>query len=72
MILYGIGMLPLTLKLKVAVPTALQPWYTDNAVAGGSFEDITKVFNLLITTGLARRYFPKSTKSILVVKPVMV
>ena len=58
MILYGIDMLPFTLQLKVAVPTALQPWYADNTAAGGNFEDIIRVFNLLQTTGLARGYFP--------------
>ena len=72
MILYGIGMLPLTLQLKAAVPTCLQPWYADNAAVGGSFDDVKKVFSLLLTTGPTRGYFPEPTKSILVVKPVMV
>ena len=35
-ILYGISILPLILKLKVAVSTCVQPWYEDNAAAGGS------------------------------------
>ena len=34
MILYGIGMMSLTLQLKVVVPTYLQLWYADNAEAG--------------------------------------
>ena len=70
MILYGIGMLPLTLQLKAAVPAALQPWYAD--AAGGDFYEITRVFSLLLTTGPGRGYFPKLTKSILVMKPTMV
>ena len=37
-----------------------------------SFEDITKMFNLLMTTGPARGYFPKLTKSTFIVKPAMV
>ena len=71
-ILYGIGMLPLTLQMKAAVPTALPPWYADDVADGGSFEEIKKVFNLLMSTEPARGYFPEPTKSILVVKPAMV
>ena len=72
MILYGIRILPLTLQLKAAVSTCLQPWYTDIAAVGGSFVEIKKVFNLLQITGPARGYFPEPTKSILAVKPAMV
>ena len=49
----------------------LQPWYADDAAAGGTFEAIDNVFNLLLINGLARGYFPEPTKSILV-KPVLV
>ena len=49
MILYGLGMLPLTMKLKNAVPECIQPWYADDAGAGGEFEDIEM---FLITTGI--------------------
>ena len=69
MILYGIGMLPLTIKLKTAVPDCMQPWYADDAGAGGNFEDIDDFFKLLQLWGPARGYFPEPTKSILVVKP---
>ena len=72
MILYGIGILPLTLQLKATVPSALQLWYADDAAAGDNFNKITKVFSLLLTKGPARGYLPKLTKSILVVKPAMV
>ena len=72
MILCGIGMLPLTLQLKSAVPTALQSWYADDTAVAGSFDDVKKVFRLLVTMGLARGYFPEPTKSTLVVKPAMV
>ena len=58
--------------MKGAVPTALQPWYADDAAVEGIFEEIEKVFNLLMSTGLARGYFPEPNKSILVVKPAMV
>ena len=72
MIIYGIGMLLLTLQLKAAVPTSLQPWFVKDAAVGGGFEEVTEVFRLLATTVPARGYFPKPTKSILVVKPAMV
>ena len=42
MILYGIGMLPLTLRLKVTVPTALQPWYADDEAARGGLMILIK------------------------------
>ena len=41
-------------------------------MVGGSFDDVKKVFILLATTRPARGYFPKPTKSILVVKPAIV
>ena len=72
MIQYGINMLPLTIQLKAAVPTSLQPWYTDNATAGGNFEEIETVFSSLLSKGPARGYFPNLTKSILAVKHAMV
>ena len=72
MTLYGIGVLPLALQLKAAVPTSLQPWYADDATTGGEFDEINKVFSLLQTMGPVRRYFPKPTKSVLVAKPMMV
>ena len=72
MILYGIGMLPLTKLLKKEIPDCIQPWYADDAGAGGSFEAIEDFFNLLVEEGPARGYFPEPTKSILVVKPQLV
>ena len=72
MILYGIGILPLTLQLKAVEPTVLQPWYADDTAIGGSFDNVKKVFSLLVTTGPAKGYFPEPTKSIFMVKPAMV
>ena len=40
MILYGIGMLPLTRLLKKDVPGCNQPWYADDAGTADSFDDI--------------------------------
>ena len=57
--------------MKGAVPTALQPWYADDAAVEGIFEEIEKVFNLLMSTGPARRYFPEPIKSIFIIKSAM-
>ena len=38
----------------------------------GGFGEIERFFNLLLTKGPARGYFPESTKSIIIVKPAMV
>ena len=38
----------------------------------GVFDEIEEIFNLLLSKGPARGYFPEPTKSILVVKPAMV
>ena len=69
MIVYGIEMLPLTIKIKTAVSDCMQPWYADDAGTGGNFEDIDEFFELLQLWGPATGYFPDPTKSILVVKP---
>ena len=71
MILYGLVMLPLTLTLKAVVSTALQPLYADDAAIGGNLDEMIKAFNLLQAIGPTKGYFPKLTKSILVVKPAM-
>ena len=45
-----------------------QPWYADDAGAGGSFQAIRKQFESLKKLGPARGYFPEPSKSILVVR----
>ena len=72
MIIYGVGMLPLTRSLKRQILDCLQPWYADDAAAGGKFDAIGRYYNLLCAEGSGRGYFPEPTKSILVVKPQMV
>jgi hypothetical protein len=37
---YGIGILPLICRLKHEFPAVKQPWYTDDAGAGGCFIDL--------------------------------
>ena len=55
----------------MVVTLVLQPWYADDAVVVGNFDEVKKVFSLLQTTGPARGYFPEPTNSVLVVKHSM-
>ena len=69
MIAYGIGVLPLIRELRNAHPRVTQPWYADDAGAGGRFQQIQEHFQDLHSRGPARGYYPEPTKSILVVAP---
>jgi hypothetical protein len=40
MVMYGVGLLPLIRILKKAVSDVHQPWYADDAGAGGRFQRI--------------------------------
>ncbi len=65
---YGIGILPLIRKLKLEFPAVKQPWYADDAGAGGSFTDLRKFFLRLQEIGPTFGYFPEPSKSILIVR----
>jgi hypothetical protein len=54
--------------LQKEFPAVKQPWYADNAGAGGSFTDLRKFFLRLQEIGPLYGYFPEPTKSILVVR----
>jgi hypothetical protein len=65
---YGIGILPLIGRLKLEFPAVKQPWYMDDAGAGGCFADLRHFFLCLQEIGPAYGYFPEPTKSILIVR----
>ena len=67
MIAYGIGVLPLIRELMEDNPRVTQPWYADDAGAGGTFAKVQAHFQDLQVRGPARGYYPEPTKSILVV-----
>ena len=69
MIAYGIGVLPLIRELQGAHPCVTQPWYADEAGAGGKFSHILEHLRYLQARGPARDYYPEPTKIILVVAP---
>jgi hypothetical protein len=65
---YGISILPLIRKLKTELPAVKEPWYTDDAGAGGSFTDLRKCFLRLQEIGFACGYSPEPSISILIVR----
>jgi hypothetical protein len=69
MVAYGILLLPLIHSLKDEIPDNNQPWYADNAGAGGSFTHIQWYFERLQELGPRWGYFPEPLKSILIVQP---
>ena len=69
MIAYGIGVLPLIRELWGTHPRVTQPWYADDAGAGGKFPNIMEHLRDLQARGPARGYYPEPTKIILVVAP---
>ena len=69
MIAYGIGVLPLIRDLRGAHHRITQPWYADDARAGGKFPHILTHLRDFQARVLPRGYFPDQTKSIFVVTP---
>ena len=69
MVAYGLEILPLIRKLWKAHPRVTQPWYADDAGAGGTFGGIQRYLENLVLRGTPRGYFPEPTNSILVVSP---
>jgi hypothetical protein len=51
MVAYGIGLLPIIRQLKAEFPAVEQPWYADDAGAGGSFQGIRAYFQRLQEIG---------------------
>jgi hypothetical protein len=68
MVAYGILLLPLIRTLKDEIPEVDQPWYADNAGAGGTFKGRWQYFEKLQEKGPRQGYFPEPSKSILIVQ----
>ena len=60
---------PLIQEVREAHTRVTQPWYADDAEAGGRFKYGQVNFQDLQARGPARGYYPEPTKSILVVVP---
>jgi hypothetical protein len=67
MFAYSVGVLSLIRQLKAEFPEVEQPWYADNASAGGKFSEIRRFFSRLVEIGPNFGYHPEPSKSILVV-----
>ena len=69
MIAYITGVLPLIRELHYSHPRFTQPWYADDAGAGGKFTNILEHLRDLQVRGPAQGYYLDPTKIILVVDP---
>ena len=69
MICYGKGILVCFRTLKSEFPAAKQQWFADDGSTAGKFTDIRAQFERLQQLVPYYRYFPESSKSILVVAP---
>jgi hypothetical protein len=68
MFAYGMGILPLIRQLKAEFPQVEQPWYADDAGVSTKFDEIERFLRRLCEIGPLLGYYPKPTKSILIVQ----
>ena len=61
---YGTGVLLLIKQLESAYTDVTQPWYADNAVALGRYNNIELYFNLPKQFAPGRRYYPNPQKAL--------
>ena len=69
MVAYGIGVLLLIKRLKLAYPDITQPWYANNAGTLDTIDNLEIYFYLLKTNGPEQGYYPDPTKIFLIVHP---
>ena len=66
-IMYVLGFILIIRELQAAHSKVTQPWYADNAGAGGTFTLLQAHLDDILSQGPTRGYFPELIKSILVV-----
>ena len=69
MAMYSLAITPLINELREQHPEIHQVWYAYDATGAGSSSYLKKWWDCLLTIGPKYGYFPKSSKSHLVVKP---
>ena len=69
MVTYGVEVLPPIKNLKAAHPDITQPWYAEDVGALGTYYNIELYFNSKKHSGLGHGYYPKPSKSVLIVQP---
>ena len=72
MAMYSISIQPLihylTVNQEPSLPPAKQAWFADDGTGGGAILQLKKMWDNVIETGPKYGYFPKASKSILIVK----
>ena len=66
-VVYDIDILPLIKRPEAEFTQVIQPWYADNYSKLGTFKNVELYFNLLKQFGPERGYYPKPSKSVLIV-----
>ena len=69
MIAYRIGILLLINNLKHEIPDVTRPWYADNVRALGTFARLETYFDSLTLQCPGQGYYPKPSKSVLILRP---
>ncbi len=69
MAMYALAITPLIRDLQNSHPDIKQVWYADDASCAGSCSNLRKWWDCISTLGPKYGYFPKNSKSHLVVKP---
>ena len=69
MVAYGLGTPSIIRDLRTIHPSVTQPWYADDAGAGGKISDMQHHLNEPMVRGPPWGYFTEPTKSILVLSP---
>ena len=72
MAMYSLAITPLIKELSECHSETKQVWYADDSTVAGSISNLKRWWDHITTTGLKYGYFPKSSKSYLVVKPEFV
>jgi hypothetical protein len=67
MFVYGLGILPLIHQLRAEFMQVKQPWYADDAGAGGNFQSIRYFFQRLQDLGPEFGCFLEPTKIIILI-----
>lgn len=73
MAMYALSVVPLIHKCRASATedcaAATQMWFADDAAAGGRLRALRLFWDLLVQHGPAYGYFPKASKTFIVVKP---
>ena len=69
MAMYALAVTPLVQALRHCQPDILQVWYADDATAAGNLQSLFQYRKHILYLGPRYGYFPKATKTCIIVKP---